>query len=146
MYVHLTCVPRIQSKIKRCFVSRGEHQMIISKKWITRLQSRNIMEGKKGLRCDNEDVNWALLMLIRENDFAIVQWRSISAFSSLPCCVLLRHNEAQHSQIRRTNDNWRVSKVTKKVFKFHYLCFWKTVSVRAVPIWYGYGYWTMVKY
>lgn len=72
MYVHLTCVPGIQSKIKHCFVSQGEHQMILSKKCIIRLQSETIMQGKKGPRRDNEDVNWASLMLIKENDFAVV--------------------------------------------------------------------------
>lgn len=72
MYVHLTCVPGIQSKIKHCLVSQGEHQMILSKKWIIRLQSNTIIQGKKGLHSDNEDVSWASLMLIKENDFSVV--------------------------------------------------------------------------
>lgn len=72
MYVYLTCVPRIQNKIKHCFVSQGEHQMILSKKWIIRLQSLTIIQRKKGLRNDNVDVNWASLILIKENDFSVV--------------------------------------------------------------------------
>lgn len=46
--------------------------MILSKKCIIRLQSETIIQGKKGLRRDNGDVNWASLMLIKENDFAVV--------------------------------------------------------------------------
>ncbi len=57
MYVHLTWVPGIQSKIKHCFVSQGEHQMILSKKCIIRLQSETIIQGKKGQRRDNDDVS-----------------------------------------------------------------------------------------
>lgn len=72
MHVHLTCVHRMQTKIKHCFVSQGEHCMISSKKWIIRLQSETIIQGKKGLCGDNEDVNRASLMLIKENDFAVV--------------------------------------------------------------------------
>lgn len=45
--------------------------MSLSKKWIIRLQSETIIQGKKGLHSDNEDVNRALLMLIKENDFAL---------------------------------------------------------------------------
>lgn len=41
--------------------------MILSKKWIIRLQSETIMQGKKGLHSDNEDVSWASVMLIKEN-------------------------------------------------------------------------------
>ena len=40
--------------------------------WIIRLQSERIIQGKKGLRGDNEDVNRASLMLIKENDAAVV--------------------------------------------------------------------------
>lgn len=53
-------------------LSQGEHQMILSKKWIISLQSETIIQGKKGLHSDNEDVNWASLMLIKENDSSVV--------------------------------------------------------------------------
>lgn len=46
--------------------------MILSKGWIIRLQSEAIILGNKGLHSDNEDVFWAALMLIKENDFAVV--------------------------------------------------------------------------
>lgn len=46
--------------------------MILSKKWIIRLQSETIIQGKKELHSDNEDVSWASLMLIKENDSFVV--------------------------------------------------------------------------
>lgn len=51
---------------------KANTKYFLSKKWIIRLLPESIIRGNKGLRSDNEDVNWASLMLIKENDVAVV--------------------------------------------------------------------------